>query len=62
MKIVIDTNLYVSALINVNSRWRLDMLLLNDTLDILLDDTLLAELHEVINRPKFRRNVSPRSD
>jgi len=59
MKIVIDTNLYVSALINVNSRWRLDMLLLNDTLDILLDDTLLAELHGVINRPKFRRYVSP---
>ncbi len=59
MRIVIDTNLYVSALINVNFRRRLDMLLLNDALDILLNDTLLAELHEVINRPKFRRYVSP---
>lgn len=59
MRIIIDTNLYVSALINVNSRWRLDILLLNDALDILLNDTLLAELHEVINRPKFRRYVSP---
>lgn len=59
MRIVIDTNLYVSALINANSRQRLDMLLLNNTLIILLDDTLLAELHEVINRPKFRRYVSP---
>lgn len=43
MRIVIDTNLYVSALINANSRHRLNILLLNDALDILLDDTLLAE-------------------
>lgn len=59
MRIVIDTNLYVSALINENSRQKLDALLLNPTLTILLDDALLAELNNVIHRPKFRRYVSP---
>ncbi|MBC8152715.1 MAG: putative toxin-antitoxin system toxin component, PIN family [Bacteroidetes bacterium] len=55
MRIVIDTNLYISALINEHSRQKLDVLLLNPTLAILLDDALLAELNDVIHRPKFRR-------
>ena len=58
-KIVIDTNLYVSALINSNSRKRLDLILINDSLEILLDNSLLKELLEVSSRPKFSKYVSP---
>lgn len=58
-KVVIDTNLYVSALINSNSRNRLDLILINDSLEILLDNSLLKELLEVSSRPKFSKYVSP---
>ncbi|MEO6684711.1 MAG: putative toxin-antitoxin system toxin component, PIN family [Dyadobacter sp.] len=57
-KIVIDTNLYVSALINSNSRKRLDVITENYSFEILLDISLLKELHEVCSRPKFSRYVS----
>lgn len=59
MKLVIDTNLYVSALINANSRQRLDTILRNPNYTVLLNDTLLAELDEVIQRPKFQRYLTP---
>ncbi|GHB87737.1 putative toxin-antitoxin system toxin component, PIN family [Persicitalea jodogahamensis] len=58
MKVVIDTNLFVSAAINANSRQRLELALYNDALSILLDEALLSEFVEVINRPKFRRYIS----
>ncbi len=58
MIIVIDTNLYISALINDNSRKRLDVVLSNKTYDILVSDALLQELIEVANRPKFRKYAS----
>lgn len=57
-KIVIDTNLYVSALINLNSRERLDQVLENRSFEILLDISLLKELFEVCFRPKFSRWVN----
>ncbi len=41
MRIVIDTNLYISALINDNSRKRLDIVLANKSFDILVSDALL---------------------
>ncbi|RYF48721.1 MAG: putative toxin-antitoxin system toxin component, PIN family, partial [Cytophagaceae bacterium] len=59
MRIVIDTNLYISALINANSRQRLNHVLLNPDYTILLSDALLAELDEVMHRPKFVRYLSP---
>ena len=59
MRIIIDTNLYVSALTNDNSRQWLDALLLNSALILLINDTLLSELDAVMHRPKFRRYVSP---
>lgn len=59
IRIVIDKNLYISALINNNSLARLNYVLENPIVDVLLDDTLLTELHEVINRPKFKRYINP---
>lgn len=58
IRIVVDTNLFVSALINVNSRSRLNQILENELLEILLDKTLLAEILQVINRPKFNKYIS----
>lgn len=58
MRIVINTNLFISAAINAHSRQRLDAVLFNDNLTILLDTTLLAEIDEVIHRSKFRRYIT----
>ena len=58
MRIVIDTNLYISALINDNSRKRLDIVLANKAFDVLVSDALLQELIEVANRSRFRKYVS----
>ena len=58
MRIIIDINLYISALINDNSRKRLDIVLANNVFDILVSDDLLKELIEVANRSKFRKYVS----
>jgi len=58
IRIVIDTNLFVSALINANSRIRLNLILEDELLEILLDKTLFGEIREVINRPKFSKYVS----
>jgi putative PIN family toxin of toxin-antitoxin system len=58
IRVVIDTNLYVSALIKENSRNKLNLVLENQLVEILIDITLIAELHEVIMRPKFKNYVS----
>jgi uncharacterized protein len=58
MRVVIDTNLFVSALINQNSRQRLNLVLEKMAIQILSDDALMAEVYEVINRPKFKKYVS----
>ena len=59
IRIVIDTNLYVSALINSNSRQRLDQILQNEQVVILMDAAAVSELHMVIHRPKFQKWVTP---
>lgn len=58
MRIVIDTNLYISALSNENSPKRLDIVLKIDSFEILVSDSLMQELLEVAYRPKFRKYVS----
>jgi putative PIN family toxin of toxin-antitoxin system len=58
LRVVIDTNLYVSALINENSRRRLNLVLENPAFEIVTDAALLKELTLVIFRPKFSRLVS----
>ena len=57
-RIVIDTNIFISAMINENSRVKLNQVLENQSFDILLDDILLREIYEVITREKFRKYVS----
>lgn len=54
MRIVLDTNILISALITPfgNSARILDMVLLGE-LQILYDDRILSEFREVLLRPKF---------
>lgn len=58
IRVVIDTNLFVSALINENSRRRLNLILNNPKFEIITDNALLGELSLVIFRPKFNKIVS----
>lgn len=57
-RVVIDTNLYISALINENSRRRPDLILDNTQFKIVTDNALFKELSLVSSRPKFSRFAS----
>jgi len=52
MKIVIDTNIWVSALLSQNMRERLERLIGNPDIVILGNPVLLAEIEAVANRLK----------
>jgi putative PIN family toxin of toxin-antitoxin system len=57
LKIVLDTNWYISASINRNSRRRLYELLVNDRLIIYYSKELLDEYKDVIFRKKFEKYI-----
>lgn len=56
IRVAIDTNLWVSALISV--KVRLNDLILDSNLEIVISKALLLELEEVLRREKFRRYFS----
>ena len=58
IRVVLDTNWYVSASISRKSRRTLYHLLTNERLQILYTDRLLDEFSEVIFRPKFEKIVT----
>jgi putative PIN family toxin of toxin-antitoxin system len=55
VRIVLDTNVLISGLLNPNGNPGrvLDLFLANE-LTLLVDDRILAEYREVLRRPKFR--------
>lgn len=57
LKIIIDTNLWVSWLLN-RKQFLLSALLLHEAIDILSSSTLEDELFEVLERPKFSKRLS----
>lgn len=59
IRVVLDTNGYVSASINRKSRRTLYHLLTNERLQVLYTDRLMDEFSEVIFRPKFEKIVTP---
>jgi len=59
MRILLDTNLWVSALISASMRGRIERIIGDDRLEILADPDLLAELEEVCSRPKFAQRLIP---
>lgn len=59
IRIVLDTNWYISACINRKSRRTLYHLLTDERLKILYADRLLDEFSAVIYRPKFEKIITP---
>lgn len=58
MRILIDTNLWISALISPSTRDRLYHIIANKEIDIIGSSDLIQELMEVILRPKFRKYLT----
>lgn len=59
MRLVIDTNDFISALIGKKHREKLGIILGAVNIDLFADANLLSELTEVASREKFRRYVTP---
>lgn len=58
MRVVIDTNDFISALIGRKYRLKLERVLLNEDIEILADLNLIAEIEQVAKRKKFRKYVT----
>jgi len=59
LRIILDTNWYVSATINRTSRRRLFSLLTNPELNIVYSSDLIKEYEKVMARDKFKKYVRP---
>jgi putative PIN family toxin of toxin-antitoxin system len=57
LRIIVDTNLFVSFLITKNFQF-LNNLLSEDKVDIVVCDELLEEIEEVCTRPKFKTQIT----
>ncbi len=58
VRIILDTNWFVSASINRRSRRRLYELLTNKDVIILYSQEILEEYNKVMSRPKFQKIIS----
>lgn len=58
IKVILDTNWYISGTINRNSRRLLYSLLTNKRLEIFYSSELLTEYKDVITRKKFRKYIT----
>jgi putative PIN family toxin of toxin-antitoxin system len=58
IRIVIDTNIWISFLISGKEFSRLDKLIQADRIKLIFSDELLLEFLEVVERPKFRKYFS----
>lgn len=59
MRILLDTNLWISALLSAAMRNRIERVLADDRLEILANPELFAELEDVCSRPKFALRLQP---
>ena len=58
LRIILDTNWYISATINQKSRRRLYELLINENIIIIFSNEILSEYNEVIRRNKFKKIIN----
>jgi len=58
MRIILDTNLLISALLSKNLRERLEIVVIEPNLNLLVCNELLDEFYNVIQRPKFNKYIS----
>lgn len=57
LRVVIDTNIFISFLLNSNFA-RLDTILIEGRAKLLLSDELVEELISVLERPKFKKIIT----
>jgi len=58
LKIVLDTNVLVSAFLNPQSKpARIIRLVIQDEIQIIINEAILSEYHEVLARPVFKLNI-----
>jgi putative PIN family toxin of toxin-antitoxin system len=60
IRVILDTNWYISATINKNSRRILYQLLTNKNIVVLYCDEIIAEYQQVIIRNKFNKIIKPK--
>jgi uncharacterized protein len=58
MRVILDTNLLISALLSKNLRERLEIVVIEPNLNLLVCNELLDEFYNVIQRPKFNKYIS----
>ena len=58
IRVILDTNWYISATINKKSRRVVYELLTNKNLIILFNNEILKEFNQVITRPKFKNIIN----
>lgn len=58
MRILIDTNLWISALLSRTTRERVALLIAHSDIILLGSENLMAEIMEVVHRPKIARYLS----
>jgi putative PIN family toxin of toxin-antitoxin system len=58
VNVILDTNWYISASINRESRRRLYRLLTDPNIQIIFSKEILREYHDVIDRPKFQNIIT----
>lgn len=59
MRIILDTNIYISALISKRFRQRLTRIFDDSSIVILTDETLFMEIEDVSARPKITKYINP---
>lgn len=60
LKVVVDANIWISALLNSNKALEVVRLLEQDQYQLICAEALLCELAEVMDRPKFQAKIQPR--
>lgn len=59
MRIVIDTNLWISTLFSYSLRQRLESIIGNEQIVILASDELINEVKGVAQRPNLQKYIKP---
>lgn len=61
VKVIIDTNLWISFLIGLKASSAIRRILTDGTVDIVMTDILQQEIMAVASRPKFARYFAPQA-
>lgn len=59
IKIIIDTNIWISFLFGGSIREKLKMILNDDRFELVFSDELMTEISSVLARPKFQKYIKP---